>query len=459
MISRSGRLSNLSLFAILALLVSTTPAWAVPSYATQTGQPCATCHVGAFGPQLTPFGRNFKLNGYTQSDGGDHPLPVSLMLQTSFTSTQKSQTPSAGPGFGPNDNFSLDQISAFYAGAITPSIGAFVQTTYDGIANVFTWDNMDVRYAHSGSIMGTDYVAGVTLNNNPTVQDLWNSTPAWGFPFSASGVAPTPAASTLIDGGLAQAVLGGGAYASIDNWLYLEGDIYKGLSRNIRNNLGTVPGADTEQFDGVIPYWRLALEHDFDGAHYVELGTYGLTADRFPAGDRTSGFKDHIVDNAVDANYQWHEDPDHFISAHATYIHETEDLNATFALGGSDNPSNRLDTFRTDVSYSYKNTYTPSVQYFNTRGTTDATFWGTDSGSPNTEGFIAELAYVPFGKPDSPLPWVNGRLALQYVAYTQFNGTSSHASDNNTIFLNLWLSLDPLAPLFDHGSTAEKGTE
>ena len=38
---------------------------AVPSFARQTGQPCATCHT-AF-PELTPFGRRFKLNGYTLS--------------------------------------------------------------------------------------------------------------------------------------------------------------------------------------------------------------------------------------------------------------------------------------------------------------------------------------------------------------------------------------------------------
>ena len=40
------------------------PASAVPSFARQTGQPCATCHNGAF-PQLTAYGRQFKLNGYT----------------------------------------------------------------------------------------------------------------------------------------------------------------------------------------------------------------------------------------------------------------------------------------------------------------------------------------------------------------------------------------------------------
>src|SRR3546814_20823211 len=32
-------------------------ALAVPSYSRQTHQACDACHVGSFGPQLTPFGR------------------------------------------------------------------------------------------------------------------------------------------------------------------------------------------------------------------------------------------------------------------------------------------------------------------------------------------------------------------------------------------------------------------
>ena len=53
------------LAAALATLFAAPPAQAVPSYAEQTGQPCQACHVGGFGPQLTPFGREFKLGGYT----------------------------------------------------------------------------------------------------------------------------------------------------------------------------------------------------------------------------------------------------------------------------------------------------------------------------------------------------------------------------------------------------------
>ena len=40
---------------------------ALPSYARQTGQPCGTCHTDFAG--LTPYGRLFKINGYTAGGG------------------------------------------------------------------------------------------------------------------------------------------------------------------------------------------------------------------------------------------------------------------------------------------------------------------------------------------------------------------------------------------------------
>src|ERR1700681_1636595 len=42
-------------------------AQALPSFARQTGQPCGTCHTDF--PYLTPFGRRFKLLGYTVGAG------------------------------------------------------------------------------------------------------------------------------------------------------------------------------------------------------------------------------------------------------------------------------------------------------------------------------------------------------------------------------------------------------
>src|SRR5580658_10172450 len=69
------------------LLLRPDSARAVPAFAEQTGQPCAACHVGAFGPQLKQYGRDFKLNGYVASDGKSHGPPVAVSNQLSFTHT------------------------------------------------------------------------------------------------------------------------------------------------------------------------------------------------------------------------------------------------------------------------------------------------------------------------------------------------------------------------------------
>ncbi len=52
--------------AALALLLSVGTAHAVPSFARQTGPSCNVCHSNP--PQLTAFGRDFKLRGYVLSD-------------------------------------------------------------------------------------------------------------------------------------------------------------------------------------------------------------------------------------------------------------------------------------------------------------------------------------------------------------------------------------------------------
>ena len=91
-------------------------AYALPAFAAQTGQPCQTCHVGGFGPQLTPFGRNFKLGGYTLRTGDNFTLPLAGMIVASFLHTQKDAPSPAAPHYGVNDNFALDQASIPVAG-------------------------------------------------------------------------------------------------------------------------------------------------------------------------------------------------------------------------------------------------------------------------------------------------------------------------------------------------------
>ena len=122
-----------------------------------------------------------------------------------------------------------------------------------------------------------------------------------------------------------------------------------------------------------------------------------------PGGIEVPGQADQFTDLALDANYQFYVNPRNvtsdLVSAHATLIHEDGWLGASRVISGS-LPYHGLNTFRADVSYSFGATVTPSIQYFQTNGTADPAYWATPNGSPNTSGMIAEIAYVPWGKPE-----------------------------------------------------------
>ena len=67
---------------------------------------------------------------------------------------------------------------------------------------------------------------------------------------------------------------------------------------------------------------------------------------------------------------------------------------------------------------------------------------GNANSKPNSNAFILEADWVPFGKQDSwAAPFANLKLGLQYTIYTQFNGGSTNydgygrnASGNNTLY-------------------------
>jgi len=75
--------------ALLSIGPLLRPAAALPLYARQTGQPRATCHSAFL--ELTPFGRRFKLGGYTLHGGDWKGPPFAVMLQPTFTNTQGAQ--------------------------------------------------------------------------------------------------------------------------------------------------------------------------------------------------------------------------------------------------------------------------------------------------------------------------------------------------------------------------------
>lgn len=442
------KLAPMSLIAFASAMAAfvATPAYAIPSFADQTGQSCSSCHVGSFGPALTPMGREFKLNGYVW-DGGDSSLPhVSAMLQSYLTHTEKSQPGGAAPHFGDNDNLSLSQASLFYGGKIFSHVGAFFQATYDGVARRVAWDNLDIRYADTAKFGDTNAVLGVSINNNPTVQDLWNSTPAWGSPFSGTDLAPGPVAAPLISGGLGQQVLGVSAYAMWDSWLYTEIGAYRNLSDTTQSMLGVSPFGE-DRVSGLAPYWRVAAQKQF-GDHYFSIGTFGISAKLYPGQDQTAG-TDKKTDFGLDATYDYLGDQDHNYSVYASLIDEHQNLGASQFLGNSSNNSNKLRSANVTGAFTYQQTYTFSAGYFDIWGSTDLGLYGADSatGSPDSNGFTAEVDYTPFGKDDSAYGnHVNLKLGLQYTDYLKFNGASTNydgggrnASDNNTVAVFAWL--------------------
>jgi len=433
-----------SIAAALAfqLVLSVQTAHAVPSFAVQVGQPCAACHVGAFGPQLTSYGRDFKLNAYTASDTKDHFPPLAIVGNFNFTRTKADQNP-APEHYGSNDNFTVGEVSMYFAGRLNAHFGTFIEGSYDGAERSLHLGNVDLRYAHDGTWWGTDVVYGVSINNGPTTQDLWNSTPSWGFPYNSSALAPTPATSALIDGTLNTTVLGAGGYVMIDDTVFLELAAYRGLGTHELSLLGNLADGPVNSINGLAPYWRVAYQKEFDKGHQnLEFGAYGMQASVVPQSVRRFG-SNKITDIAFDANYQYMFDPRSvaadMISAHATYIHEHADIGASFGAGGADNRTATLNTFRADVSYASGASWIPTLQYFRTTGSTDLSYRGTETGKPNSEGYVAELAYVPFGKPNSPFSNLNARVVLQYVGYSRFDGLRRGASDNNTIWVNLAL--------------------
>jgi hypothetical protein len=481
------------------------PANALPSYARQTGQPCGTCHTDY--PGLTPYGRLFKLGGYTAgggkyrstlfpsqndstnalaayakkwgsglptkapsdtSESNPYAPPISMMAIVGFTHTQASIEDSTP--YKSNDNVVVAPVSFFYGGAITDHIGAFAQLTYNNASfgaldpqdpnasRLWAQDNIDVRYANTGNIAGMPVTYGITGNNNPSVQDPWNTTPAWSFPYAGSTIAPTPAAGTLIDGTFAAHVGGVGGYVWINNLVYLELSGYRTVNYNALNKLGINPFDAPGTFEGIAPYWRVAVEPHW-GNHWLEFGAFGMSARIHPwnqnddALDPNGVFQnvtlpltDRYTDIGFDSQYQY-QGSNYWITLRGTYIIEKQTLDATFGNDGSTNPTNTLNTFRALASLAYgnDNRVVLTGQYFNTQGSSDALLYVANPGcgcSPNSDGFIAEIAYIPFVSSQAPgWPWANVRVGLQYTYYNKFDGDTVFAHDKNTLFGYVWVAM------------------
>lgn len=472
-LSLMGRFSAVAACAA-AWLVAAPAARAVPSFARQTGMACEACHT-VF-PELTHFGRVFKANGYTLTNvkqvrdvtGKKEEMlelsgfpPLSIMAQISYTQ-MKTGVPDlsavGAPAVAQNGTAGFpQQFSFFYAGKIAPNLGAMFQLTYANDGGTIGIDNSDIRFADEIALPDSGTLTyGVSLNNNPTVQDLWNSTPAWGFPYASSNANVSPLAGTAIAGAFAQNVAGLTGYLYWNESLYAELGGYRSAQQGVTNQLtggaGPLDGTASNVIQGLAPYWRLAYEYNFD-RNSLELGMYGIDLKVLPgsaSGSPTplNGPFNQFNDVAEDLQYQFIGDQ-HLFSVEATHIHESMTLNAAYASGSAANPNDSLTTTEVAATYYYRRKFGGTLQYFSTTGTADSGLYPATpagapgvvtsaNGLPDTRGWIAELNY---------LPWLNVKISAQYTWYGKFNGAGSNydgvgrnASDNNSLYLLLWFA-------------------
>ena len=470
-----------SILAALALLVLLLLAGldvrAIPAFNRQTGQNCVACHAGGQFPDLTPYGRLFKLTGYTI---GERAIPLAAMAVVSYNKTRNTGSPDEGfdraANFPKDGNVIFQTASVFAGGKITDNLGAFVQYTYNNYDTQSPsdshWvghsssDNLDVRYADRFIQPGRDLIVGATMNNNPSVQDPWNSAPAWGFNVvpGSSG----PAATPLLAGGLAQNVAGFGGYAYWNRTLYAELSAYRTangiwsfMSQGFNVNRG-----DMQIVKGANPYWRLALTHEW-GPNSAMVGTFGLDAKVYPDPTDPTGPTNRFRDTGLDAQYQYLLDP-HAVTVTASYIHERIDYADSLAnqpapldpdgtLGlPLTNASDTLRMFRAKASYVYRARYGGSLSFFDVRGSTNSALQtsaldpenpgalvdgsesvtGNLTGNPATRGWTLEAFWTP-------VQYL--RVGAEYTMFNRFNGATNNydgfgrnAKDNNTFFVYLW---------------------
>jgi hypothetical protein len=472
---------------------------ALPAFARQTGMSCAMCHT-VF-PQLTPYGRRFKLNGYTltakPADVSDYAVgadtasekpnlalsyvsPFNVAIMATYSKYSRAPVINANPAAGtPESQYQGDQVSIpaeiglFYAGRVSDNLGTLIQLDYDSSSadnSVKIGPSELVRWADHTE--GRGIVYGATLTNAPGDADIYD-TSAHGTPFllfDGAGLAGRgDGASTAGNGagthlnapygvGIpAAGPAGFETYAMIDDSLYVQYGAYHAEGSGLLG--GAASGG---QLSGIASRGRIAYEKNWD-RNSLMVGAYASKASALPyfvPGAAAFGYPNMVnaqdpavayLDGAADWEYEYIGD-EHIFSFYGSVVHERQSNDPSYVAttgGGTASLlnaySNRIDYLnQTQLigSYFYRRRYGVMTSWINTTGTKDRLLRGAD-GSPDNQYWQIQLDYLPF---------LNTKLFVEYDVFTKVDGAQSpfylangaggvngKASDNNMIELGLWM--------------------
>ena len=204
-----------------------------------------------------------------------------MMTIVGFTNTQAPLPPPTAP-YNANNNVALSSVNFMWGGAITDHIGAFAQVSYnaqpaggfgsDPYGRSWTWDNTDVRYADSATVRRLQCCLRYHRQQQSDRPGSLEYHAGLGLPLRVVELGPDLGPTPIIDGGFAQNVVSAGAYAFINDLLYLETSVYTALSPNTQIGLGADPFDAPGLFDAA-PYWRAAYEPHW-GNNWLEVGTF-----------------------------------------------------------------------------------------------------------------------------------------------------------------------------------------
>ena len=398
------------------LLLASPRAAAVPAFARQTGSSCADCHIGAYGPALTPYGMRFKLNGYTDSDGNGIKIPASAQLTGTRSVPVRGKT-----------NNQLSEADLYLAGRVSDNVGGYIKvsSTNNGKDKFTTkLDNVDLRFvAKTFKLGGKDALLGVSVNNNPGSQDPIGVLP------NASGLGPASAyagSTTLLNqSSLSNRVIGTSVYGVYDRNWYGEIGTYNALPVSTQDDLGYAVGGDPGKLSDT-GYLRLSYMKDMK-KQFFSAGVVALTTHRqLP---RSTGPRDDFTDLGYDLNYQFLGTREHILKLGYLNIYERRRYGSALidpadpSVAGLRRGSIRDQSI--NLSYTYKQSYGLLLAHFINTGSADP-FRYSPYGTPDTTSNLISASWAPFGKDDSFTSIANLRLSATWFRFSKFNGTTGN---------------------------------